>query len=86
MGQGAKEKSAQEYRQQEKKQIKEMLKTEFGAFKNDSTVEEYVPDQKPKEDLKINWDPTKNNSETKDNITTASEESMKKNLKRSNLS
>ena len=30
-----KKKSAQEYRQQEKKQIKEMLKTEFGAFKND---------------------------------------------------
>ena len=53
-------KNVQEYRQEEKKQIKEMLKTEFGVFKNDSTVEEYVPEEKPKEDIKINWDPTKN--------------------------
>ena len=53
-------KNVQEYRQEEKKQIKEMLKTEFGVFKNDSTVEEYVPEEKPREDIKINWDPTKN--------------------------
>ena len=52
--------NVQEYRQEEKKQIKEMLKTEFGVFKNDSTVEEYVPEEKPREDIKINWDPTKN--------------------------
>ena len=63
-----KKKSAQEYRQEEKKQIKEMLKTEFGAFKNDSTVEEYVPEDKPKEALKINWEPTKNGPETNDSF------------------
>ena len=69
-----KKKSAQEYREQEKKQIKEMLKTEFGAFKNDSTVEEYVPEEKHKEDLKINWEPTKNDPETKDSLAPTSEE------------
>ena len=68
-----KKKSAQEYRQEEKKQIKEMLKTEFGAFKNDSTVEEYVHEEKPKEDLKINWEPTKNDPETKDSLAPKSE-------------
>lgn len=68
-----KKKSAQEYRQKEKKQIKEILKTEFGAFKNDSTVEEYVPEEKPKEDLKINWEPTKNDPETKDSLAPTSE-------------
>ena len=66
-------KSAQEYRQEEKKQIKEMLKTEFGAFKNDTTVEEYVPEEKPQEDLKINWEPTKNDPETKDSLAPKSE-------------
>ena len=66
-------KSAQEYRQEEKKQIKEMLKTEFGAFKNDTTVEEYVPEEKPQEDLKINWEPTKNEPETKDSLAPKSE-------------
>jgi hypothetical protein len=50
-----------------------MLKTEFGAFKNDSTVEEYVPEEKPKEDLKINWEPTKNDPETKDSLAPTSE-------------
>ena len=69
-----KKKNAQEYREQEKKQIKEMLKTEFGAFKNDSTVEEYVPEEKPKENLKINWEPTKNDPETKDSLAPTSEE------------
>jgi hypothetical protein len=61
-----KKKSTQEYRQEEKKQIKEMLKTEFGAFKNDTTVEEYIPEEKPKEDIKINWEPTTKDSEIKD--------------------
>ena len=63
-----KKKSTQEYRQKEKKQIKEMLKTEFGAFKNDSTVEEYVPEEKPKEDIKINWEPTKNDPVSSDSL------------------
>lgn len=50
--------SAKEYRQEEKKQIKEMLKTEFGVFKNDTTVEEYKKDEEPKEEIKIDWTPT----------------------------
>jgi len=50
--------NAKEYRQEEKKQIKEMLKTEFGAFKNDTTVEEYKEEEAPKEEIKIDWNPT----------------------------
>jgi hypothetical protein len=50
--------SAKEYRQEEKKQIKEMLKTEFGVFKNDTTVEEFKVEEQPKEEIKINWNPT----------------------------
>ncbi len=61
-------KSAQEYRQEEKKQIKEMLKTEFGAFKNDTTVEEYIPEEKPKEEIKINWEPTTNEPGQNDSL------------------
>ena len=54
-----KKKSTQEYRQEEKKQIKQMLKTEFGVFKNDTSVQEFTPEEKPKEELKINWEGTK---------------------------
>ncbi|MDA9206985.1 hypothetical protein N9O41_01480 [Crocinitomicaceae bacterium] len=68
-----KKKSAQEYRQEEKKQIKEMLKTEFGAFKNDTTVQEYIPEEKSKEDIKINWEPTTNYLEIKDSSIQKSE-------------
>ncbi|MBT5438178.1 MAG: hypothetical protein HOK92_03145, partial [Flavobacteriales bacterium] len=50
--------SAKEYRQEEKKQIKEMLKTEFGVFKNDTTVKEYKEEEAPKEEIKIDWNPT----------------------------
>ena len=49
---------AKEYREQEKKQIKEMLKSEFGAFKNDTTVKEFKEEEAPKEELKIDWNPT----------------------------
>ena len=49
---------AKEYRQEEKKQIKEMLKSEFGAFKNDTTVKEYKKEEIPKEEIKIDWNPT----------------------------
>ena len=49
---------AKEYREQEKKQIKEMLKSEFGAFKNDTTVKEFKENEAPKEELKIDWNPT----------------------------
>ena len=45
-----------------------MLKTEFGAFKNDTTVEEYIPEEKPKEEIKINWEPTTNEPEPNDSL------------------
>ena len=77
-----KKKSAQEYRQEEKKQIKEMLKTEFGAFKNDTTVEEYVPKEKPKEDVKINWEPTKNEPKTNDSLVPKAEKPKEENPKK----
>ena len=50
-----------------------MLKTEFGAFKNDTTVQEYVPKEKPKEGIKINWEPTTNDLESKDSSIQKSE-------------
>ena len=50
--------SAKEYRQEEKKQIKEMLKTEFGVFKNDTTIKEFKEEEAPKEEIKIDWNPT----------------------------
>ena len=55
--------SAKEYRQEEKKQIKEMLKSEFGAFKNDTTVKEYKEEEVPKEEIKIDWNPTTGETE-----------------------
>ena len=77
-----KKKSVQEYRQEEKKQIKEMLKTEFGAFKNDTTVEEYIPKEKPKEDVKINWEPTKNEPKTNDSFFPKAEKPKEQNPKK----
>ena len=35
-----------------------MLKTEFGVFKNDTTVEEFKVEEQAKEEIKINWNPT----------------------------
>ena len=55
--------SAKEYRQEEKKQIKEMLKSEFGAFKNDTTVKKYKEEEAPKEEIKIDWNPTTGETE-----------------------
>lgn len=66
--------SAKEYRQEEKKQIKEMLKSEFGAFKNDTTVKEFKEEEAPKEEIKIDWNPT--TGETKEEE--AEKESPKK--------
>ena len=48
---------AKEYREQEKKQAKAMLKAEFGFFQKDSTVKAYVPSAVPKEELNINFGP-----------------------------
>ena len=55
--------SAKEYREEEKKQIKEMLKTEFGVFKNDTTIKEFKEEEAPKEEIKIDWNSTTGDKE-----------------------
>jgi hypothetical protein len=69
--------SAKEYRQEEKKQIKEMLKTEFGVFKNDTTVKEFIEEEAPKEELKIDWNPT-TGEETEEEIESEQEKEKDK--------
>lgn len=41
----------------EKATVREMFKSEFGIYKNDSTVKEYIPKKGPKEELIIETDP-----------------------------
>ena len=53
----ARKEEAKENREQEKQNAKAILKTEFGLFKNDTTVNEYIPDKRPKEQLIIHFDP-----------------------------
>lgn len=53
----ARKQQAKENRQQEKQNAKAILKSEFGLFKNDTTVNEYIPDKRPKEQLIIHFDP-----------------------------
>jgi hypothetical protein len=49
---------AKERREQEKETIKSMLKTEFGLFKNDSTVKRYNSPNGNKETISIDIDPS----------------------------
>ena len=42
---------------EEKQAVKSILKSEFGFFKKDSTVNTYVPKEVPKEEIKINFNP-----------------------------
>jgi hypothetical protein len=46
-----------ENREEAKKDAKSILKTEFGLFKNDTSVKIYVPKDVPQEDLKIQFGP-----------------------------
>lgn len=46
-----------ENREEAKKDAKSILKSEFGLFKNDTTVKIYVPKDVPQEDLKIQFGP-----------------------------
>lgn len=55
----AKKEQAKENREAEKENVKSILKTEFGVFKGDSTVKTYQPKDKPKEEIKIEFGPTK---------------------------
>jgi hypothetical protein len=45
----------QEQREQEKQDIKGMLKSEFGLFKKDSSVQMYAPVKKPQERIEIDF-------------------------------
>ena len=47
---------AKEYRENEKKNVRSMFKSEFGMFKSDSTVKEFIPNKVPKEELIIEFD------------------------------
>lgn len=49
---------AKENREEAKKDAKSILKSEFGLYKNDTTVKKYVPEEVPKEELKIHFGPS----------------------------
>ncbi|MBI1838060.1 MAG: hypothetical protein HYR91_12420 [Flavobacteriia bacterium] len=55
----AKKQQAKENREAAKQDAKSILKSEFGLFKNDSTVKNFNPIVKPKEELKIEFGPDK---------------------------
>jgi hypothetical protein len=55
----SKKEQARENREIEKQTVKSMLKTEFGLFGNDSTVNDYKKKAGPKEELKIEFGPIK---------------------------
>lgn len=46
------------HREAEKQTVKSILKTEFGLFKKDTTVKAFQPKENPKEELKIEFNPT----------------------------
>lgn len=54
--QSRKEHSKQQ-REEAKRDAKAILKSEFGLFKNDTTVHEYIEDKTPKEELILDFDP-----------------------------
>jgi hypothetical protein len=55
----AKKEQAKENREAEKENVKSMLKSEFGLFKNDSTVKTYIQKEGTKETLQLDFGPAK---------------------------
>ena len=55
--QKSRKEASKENREEAKKDAKSILKSEFGLFKNDTTVKIYVPKDVPQEDLKIKFGP-----------------------------
>ncbi|MCO5261149.1 MAG: hypothetical protein M9916_13500 [Crocinitomicaceae bacterium] len=51
----SKAEARKEYREQEKETLKSMMKSEFGLFKKDSTVQNYQENKKPKEVLEVQY-------------------------------
>ena len=74
--QKSRKEESKENREEAKKDAKSILKSEFGLFKNDTTVKIYVPKDVPQEDLKIQFGPA-----TKTEL----KEEQKKNKKDSKL-
>lgn len=54
----SKKEQAKKDREEEKENVRAMFKSEFGLFKNDSTVKEFIPTKLPKEELIIETNPT----------------------------
>jgi hypothetical protein len=50
-----------EKNEQEAEDLKSMLKSEFGLFKNDTTVKSYVQEKRPKEEISIEFDVLESN-------------------------
>ena len=55
----AKKEQAKENREAEKENVKSMLKSEFGLFKNDSTVKTFIQKEGPKETIQLEFGPAK---------------------------
>ena len=53
----SRKKMSKEKREAEKKDVKSILKTEFGLYKNDTTVKPYIENNSTKEELIIEFDP-----------------------------
>ncbi len=48
---------AKQKREEEKQTAKSILKTEFGLYKNDTTVQEFIEVKGPKEEISVDFDP-----------------------------
>lgn len=54
----SKKEQAKKDREEEKENVRAMFKSEFGLFKNDTTVQDYIPRKLPKEELLIETNST----------------------------
>ncbi len=70
------------YNEEEKKNMKSMLKTEFGLFKNDTSVKTYIKTEEPHEELIIQFDPVNAIDTVIENKTPEKEKEMPKWLKK----
>jgi hypothetical protein len=65
-------------REEAKRDRKSILKSEFGFYKNDTTVKAYIPDKRPKEELIIHFDPTKADTIVEETVPVKDGKLMKK--------
>jgi hypothetical protein len=66
---------------QEKETVKSMLKSEFGLFKNDSTVKSYQEKERPKETIKVEFGSPSEISPSVDQKKTKKDSKLKNTLK-----